>query len=366
MPFIAECLFCHAKVRVPDDSAGKSVSCPRCGDWFTLAPMKNQPEVSAVTARPSTAAAAAAVLAAAEAEEESQPQPAVDPSSTATPPPRTRALPDPEPWRRPWMFPYELFGGVSLVLAAAGVACAPLRGCEGYAIGFGVLALGMGLCGFVVAGKPDRGGRVKPAVGACLGAAVLVVTLFWPGLIGGGPPFGENTPRPLGPNAPIPGAEDVAGDKEAAGTRGASYILGTVQVRVAAAESVPVKAVGRPSTLTPERLLQITLRVYNGSGDRPLTYYSWLEPMPGEKSCTTVLRDDRGKSYNLISHVSARPAPGRERGVKLQPGGRTDEVLTFEAPSGAGSKFVLELPLAAVGGTGTLRLEIPGSTITVR
>src|SRR5262249_30404817 len=37
MPFIAECTFCKGKVRVPDTSAGLGMSCPRCGNFFTLA-----------------------------------------------------------------------------------------------------------------------------------------------------------------------------------------------------------------------------------------------------------------------------------------------------------------------------------------
>src|SRR5262245_48074260 len=37
MPFIAECSFCGHQVRAPDNTAGLSVPCPRCGNNFTLA-----------------------------------------------------------------------------------------------------------------------------------------------------------------------------------------------------------------------------------------------------------------------------------------------------------------------------------------
>ena len=35
MSFIAECLFCQAKVRLPDGAAGSSVSCPSGGNSLT-------------------------------------------------------------------------------------------------------------------------------------------------------------------------------------------------------------------------------------------------------------------------------------------------------------------------------------------
>ena len=44
MPFIAECLFCKGKVRVPDSADGWSIECPRCGNSFTATPMCHPPK----------------------------------------------------------------------------------------------------------------------------------------------------------------------------------------------------------------------------------------------------------------------------------------------------------------------------------
>lgn len=362
MPFIAECQFCHAKMRVPDESAGKSISCPRCGDWFTLAPMEQQPDVPAAPARSKAAAAAAAVLAAVDAED--QPEPEGSPTQTGKP--RAVRQPDPEPWRRPWAFPYELFGGGALVLAGAAMAFAALPGWQMQALVLAASAIALGATGFIVASKPDRGGRVRPVLGTALGAAVLVVSLVWPGFLGGGPPFGDNTPRPLGRNAPIPGGEQLTEDTDTGGSGKTVHQLGTLQVRVVTAESVPVKYINAPPPGAPDRLLQVTVRVYNGSTERPVTYYSWSRPLPGEKSCTTVLRDDGGKEYTLAKFGTPRSTTAPEHGAPVAPGGRVEEVLTFEVPASVKSSFELQLPLAAIGGTGMLPLSIPANTIVGR
>src|SRR5262249_44558530 len=46
MAFIAECTFCYGKVRVPDGAAGMSISCPKCGNYFTLAASAQPPKAS--------------------------------------------------------------------------------------------------------------------------------------------------------------------------------------------------------------------------------------------------------------------------------------------------------------------------------
>jgi hypothetical protein len=364
MPFVAECQFCHAKMRVPDDSAGKSISCPRCGDWFTLAPMEKQPEAPPPDLRPTAAAsaAAAAVLAAVDADEEPEPEGAPAGGKKRRP----RPEPDPQPWRRPWAFPYEMFGGAALALAGVGVAFASLPGWQSYGTVLGGLAVVFGVVGWMVASKPDRGGRVRPAVAAALGVAVVTLSLVWPGLLGGGPPFGDNTPRPFGRQAPTAGNENLAADPDSAGATRPSSQLGTLQVQVVSAESLPVRFVGTAAAGAPERLLQLTVRVFNGSSERPVTYHHWSRPLPGEKECATILRDESGKEYSPSSFGAARSPAGQGEAVTVPPLGKAEEVLAFEVPPKVKSNFELYVPLAAVGGTGMLRLVIPSSTVVAR
>src|SRR5438105_11263374 len=37
MPFVAECILCGQKLRLPDRATGASVQCPRCKSYFTAA-----------------------------------------------------------------------------------------------------------------------------------------------------------------------------------------------------------------------------------------------------------------------------------------------------------------------------------------
>src|SRR5262245_37353841 len=61
MAFIAACGYCHGKVRVSDRAEGSSLTCPRCGNAFTVVPMDHPPEnpgtVTAPTKQPSLPAA---------------------------------------------------------------------------------------------------------------------------------------------------------------------------------------------------------------------------------------------------------------------------------------------------------------------
>lgn len=352
MPFIAECLFCHAKVRVPDESEGMSVTCPRCGDSFTLAPMANQPKVTAQQLRspPTAATAAATVLATVHDEAK------VDPG---TPPPVIAPL---EEWRRPWIFPYELIGGLALLLAGLGMAASPLPECQTIAAVLGGSALVAGIAGCVVGGKPDRGGRLKPAVAGLIGGAVLAVAMLWPDLFGGGPPFGDNTPRPFGREVASERAEDAADAAEPIGPAVCTFRFGTLRVAVQTARAGTLKfteGVAGP----PERGLQICLRIANGNTDSPLAYRGWSWPVPGDKSSVAALFDDGGKRYKLRVAGTGRDVAGQVREMSIPSHSRADDVLVFELPDTAVRSLRLELPLTAVGATGTARLEIPWSSV---
>ncbi len=79
MPFVAGCSFCPYTLTVPDRAMGACVRCPKCGNYFTVAPSDTRPAAKPVRApaQPSRA-----------------PIPAAAPTATAPPKP-----PDPDqPW----------------------------------------------------------------------------------------------------------------------------------------------------------------------------------------------------------------------------------------------------------------------------
>jgi hypothetical protein len=273
-------------------------------------------------------------------------------------------VPKDEPWRRPLVFPYELIGGVAIVLAGIATACAPVPAFQWAATALAGSAVVLGVVGWVVARKPDRGGRTRPALGAALGVAVLLLVTFWPDLLGGGPPFGDNTPRPLGGDAMTPGREELAEPPTGASTP--EFRLGALRIQVVKAEVAPVKFAGGPAAAAPERALQITVRILNGGRGRPIRYSGWSRMLPGEKTPPASLRDGRGKAYPLRNYGAGRDVAGQLREARIPSNERVEDVLVFEPPAVAVDSLRLELALTGVESTGRARLEIPGSLVTVR
>jgi hypothetical protein len=339
-------------MRVPDESEGMSLSCPRCADSFTLARMENPPEYSDRQLRPppTAAVAAASVLTAVKERDEPEPD---------SPAPIKPLV---ETWRRPRLFPYELIGGVALVLAGGAAATAPIPGCQLISVACGGGAIVIGVTGWVLAAKPERGGRVRPAIAVVLGAVIALISAVWPGFVSWGPPLGDNTPRPFGRNPP---EVKVSDENETFDIRG-TIRAGTVRVRLVSAVAGPVQFVGDAAPDPSQRGLQIKIHVMNGSPERSLNYFSWSRPLAGDHSTMALLRDSTGKAYQQRTFPPNRQVAGQVKELSLGHGGQTDDLLVFDVPANAGDNFGLELPLSAVGGTGILRLEIAGSTIIVR
>jgi hypothetical protein len=272
-----------------------------------------------------------------------------------------------EDWRRPWLFPYESLGAIALVLGGVAMACAPLPGFQAIASTLGGLSFAIGIAGWIAAGKPDRGGRVIPAIALSLGLAVLLVATFWPNLLGGGPPLGDNTPRPFGRNVTV-SADEVQPPNTEMNKGAISFArMAGVRIEAVAAVVAPIKyASSGTAAGVADRALQIQLRVFNGSSDRPLKYHGWSYPMPGDNAPSTALQDNRGKAYALRSFPSGREVLGQVRETTIPPSGMVEDVLIFEVPDAGVSTYRLELPLAAIGGTGKTRLDIPGTAVVVR
>ncbi len=163
MPFVAECLFCRGKVRVPDSAEGLSISCPRCGCSFTVVPLDDAPAEAPLPA-PLPQAIAVAPAASPGSPARLQQAPNLAPADEGT-----QSLPP--------------VGVLSVFLASVGLAFLSLPGLRPFTLTVGGLALAAGILGCAASGPSHRGGLFFPATGAVLGLAVLVVAGFWPGLL---------------------------------------------------------------------------------------------------------------------------------------------------------------------------------------
>jgi len=313
-----------------------------------------QPDVTAAKLRPPPAAAAAAATALAGVREQDQKR---DPAAPAP------VIAPPEEWRRPWLFPYELIGGLGLVCAGLGAGAAPVPGWQTIAMALAGIGLVLGVIGMVLARKPDRGGWLRPAAATVLGAVVLGLVLTRPDLLIGGPPLGDNTPRPFGREVAVTEAPVAPAPTDASSPKIGVFSLGTTRITVVSAYTGPVKL---STGVTTERGLHVSLRIANDSHDHSLTYRGWSFPLAGDKSTGVSLKDDHDKSYKMRAIQPGAEVVGQVREATLRPQSEVDDLLVFEAPTSAITNLMLDLPLTSVGGTGMAHFVIPGLSVTTR
>src|SRR5438874_7900053 len=134
MPFLAQCPFCGQKARVPDHAVGASFRCPKCTDFYTLAPVAREPR-AASTAHPGPGPGTAV--------------PEVSPHATSPAPGgpalhRPAALPsgphfaEEEDGFPPTGEP-DLVGLAAVLLGAAALGCAVFRPLSGLVVPLGAL-----------------------------------------------------------------------------------------------------------------------------------------------------------------------------------------------------------------------------------
>ncbi len=344
MPFIAECLFCHRKLRVPDHAAGWSFPCPRCGNSFTLV---GSPE-STTTAHPGPDAATAVSAA---------------PLPVTAPPVMATALPPlPRVPARPRRVSY--LGLASFLLASLGLLCASLPPVEALSLPLAGLGLLLGGLGILLASGPAL---VLPGAGVVVSVGVLVVAGFWPELLD--PTRAPAVARP-GPVLQMPvgkgnGLAQPAEEEEWVDASRDAVQQGDVRVRVlsAAVQGVDFKALGPARR---ERCLVLALRVYNVGGERRVAYASWAEVGAGREADAPRLRDDLGRTYRRRPLGAGVTLAGHVAQATLPPGRHVDDLLVFETVPAGRDDLRLELPASACGATGTWRLRLPRSMVVER
>jgi len=370
MPFIAECPFCHHKLRAPDSAEGRSLPCPTCGEPFTLAAMEKPPRSATFTA------------------------PAVTPGSGPTLLPGTQTavalppLPAPVPEKqgraggRRTRRRVNLAALAAFFLASVGVFLAAVAGTfaldlvANAALSFAGLGLLLGLAGLFVARTSRRGGLKLSLAGSGVSLALLLVLILQPALLGvyrvpllnllarppRDPAAGRTVVIPVGKEVPEPQSGEESGP-EAVDVRGKELQQGDLRVRVVSVMTRVVEFKKPAPTRPPlQRFLVIGLRLYNLGITRRIPYESWGETGTGKEARLT---DEAGKSYRLWNFGSAQVV-GHVRSKNLTPGTVLDDVLVFETPPSSVRSLRLELPAESAGGTGTFKLRIPREAIVSR
>jgi hypothetical protein len=368
MPFIAECPFCHGKLRAPDGAEGRSLPCPTCGEPFTLAAMEKPPRSATFTATPATPGGPTLLPGT---------QTAVALPPLPAPVPQKQGRPGGRRARQR----VNLAAVAAFCFASVGVFSAAVAGtfvlelAASAALSFAGLGLLLGLAGLLVARTTKLGGLKLSLAGTGISLALLLVLILQPALLGVyrvpllnllAPPPRDPTPGrtvviPVGKEVPEPQSGEES--EPEADVRGKELQQGDLRVRVV---SVMTRAVQfkKPALTSPplQRFLVIGLRLYNIGITRRIPYESWGEVGTGKEARLT---DEAGKSYRLWTFGSAEVV-GHVRSKNLTPGTILNDVLVFETPPGSVRSLLLELPVEAAGGTGTFKLRIPREAIVSR
>lgn len=165
---------------------------------------------------------------------------------------------------------------------------------------------------------------------------------------------------------------------------------GDVRVRVTgvAVRNVRIKDVLGEETVSPTKNLVIQVEIFNTSSTRKLDFLGWsgatantltltdllgsagrsktnaAEPQTTSERNAASLTDNFNNSYKRMSLDLGAQIPGQiTTASSLYPGKQLEDLLVFEPPIDKIQYLRLELPAAAFGGTGSLRLQIPRAMI---
>jgi hypothetical protein len=350
MSFRARCVFCTYRVRVPDRALGGSARCPRCDNFFTLAP---EEELDAVGAAASAGALvqerrAAKAVPLEQTESLSQPQDPLDADDDVA--------------KIPWIDPVGL---AALLLDGAALLGASVSALAGGVVWLSALGLLFGVLAWIRLWASRSYRMLFAASGAILGGIILIAALLTPGILGPAyetarqkDPIDASAIRAI-PLAGNPAAEPS--DPEWADASRFALQQGRMNVHVVSV------IVGRPATNSlnahdapPPPVLFLRLRFLQGGGAQDAKDGE-SPPFIADKS-RLKLFDDSGRTY-ARREVTVAPAKEKKQDRRAFPVDMQSELFVFEAPPPAADPLRLELPAETWGGKGWFRFAVPRSMI---
>jgi hypothetical protein len=364
VPFLARCIFCGHQVQVPDSAFGGSGCCPKCTNFFTLAPDR---ETGAGDARRSQASPQTSLSAQASfwpsargPAQCSEPRPAAEVSQLAkahfrTLEEETRAN---SPWSEGLGLGALLLGGVALLCASAPSLCS-------FVVPLGLVGLLLGLAGLFAALAQGRFRLLLPIAGTAVAGVLVSTALLSPRFLG--PVYRASRERIAADSTairvvPLPGCgvNSAPANPEWIDASQAALQQGGLQVQVLGAVVHPVKAQSSSTKrLQPGDYLCVRLRIQQVEAASAFADKRSGVPGPPLEKSRLRLTDDTGKVCGLRDVLDVAPVAS-DRKASVFPVLFQDEVFAFEAPP-RGVKFVrLEVPVAAPG---VLRFTIPASMI---
>jgi hypothetical protein len=409
MPFIAACSFCEQKLKLPDQALGQSRECPRCHNWFTAFETTHLPNAeesgrqktkkkrsgspTSNTTRASPPVTPLETTTSIQEEYERWREAAVRPPAAAetTDDVRTLRTERSEPVRIPTSPPaapsvvsvaaardrrrrwttssvLAIFCASSaLLVAAVPSVLALFSGSNAVVIAWSpyvnllalplaAVAVGSGVFGLLTFETRSLWSKGFCLAGGVLGTGLIIGLGLWPLLFG---PHVSAEPTHTSQPGVVPfGAGGAAIPGEWLNASTGRVVHDDLRVRFTdiAVEFVEIKGLD-PKKQPKDPSLAIRFRLSNGGFHRRIPYESWAEKNP------PTLTDDAGRRYNLRDFGPGAEVAGHIHTASVAPSKAVDDVLVFEAPSAKIEYLHLELPAAAYGSEGVLRVLIPKSMI---
>jgi hypothetical protein len=390
------CPSCNGKLSAPSQLLGRMAKCPQCGQTIKVAPSTDSPTAMPGPPPQLSSRKPRALLSESDAEEAdhdaTRPKRfAGQTEDFAKSPPSSRiALGLGIPSLILGMIAF-LFSWIPLV----GLLSMPLSG----------LGLVLGIAGLVVAIIQRGRGMGFPIAGFAVSLVALVIGVFWLGLLGavfkgtetavkqsgvqdiiaatGTGPSQEQDSVP--PRKPSPEKETPWTDASKGGTQQGEIRvqLGGIVVR-----NVRIRDVLGEETVSPTKNLTIQVFIHNTSTTRKIDFQGWsgagfnalaltdLLGGAGQSKANVTdtvaasgrnaasLKDNFDNPYKRVSLDLGAQIPGQvHAATSIYPGESVEDLLVFEPPIDKIQFLRLELPAAAFGGTGNLRLQIPKGMI---
>lgn len=394
MPFVAECVFCNGKVRVPDHAVGWSIPCPKCGSSFTVAKSANQSQAVAKTKDPTATSSARTVLSNTPlppTKASSAPTPVSGRSTGNVPPPSAPIVPLKRSGKSSGWFGKgskkqlnglgvaALFCGsfsLCFVMLPVVAALVPALYWLAYVSGIWILPVAgfgvfMGVLGLVAPKQPHVSGKFLPGFG--LGVNVIALTFCVIGLrwLVNPPPVpapavivsppGKVTFMPAGDSGG--GSPALIEESEYTDATRGSLLKDGIRVRVKKVElkELPLGP-GKGATKTKDKYLVIAVQISNAGGDVNSQYRSWRGSehqghVEMSKKKLEVKTPKDFKPEFLFGVAQAHLPPQRI----------IEDVLVCEWPKDMpltrADDLYVELPSAAFGRPGKLHFLVPKTMI---
>ena len=343
MSFKAQCPYCQNVVAASQEAMGNSARCPKCGDFFTIAPMDEEFPLPAhgpaakARRRSITANDARSTSAVSEEEVvESEADVAEKPGSLQ--PAGVVAL---------------LCGGVAL-LAASFPAWRWLT------IPLSLVGVAVGGCAVVWVRAHEAPGIIVSSLGAATSTLVLAVALLFPGLLGPG----YSTPR--APASP-PSVLQVIPLQLAAGSAPGATADGYIDASLAALQQGSVRvqvveAVMNAATKKRSSAVTIRLRVHLLEDSKELISKGLAFSGASGEAATFTLKGAGGSSY-VHKEIKTVVPDEKESRLSAFPVAVSDELIRFEPAPASTQDLRLDVPTANWGGNAVFRFLIPKSMI---